>query len=356
MSSSVSSSGPVTLDDLIALNDEIASLVRAGIPLDLGLRGFSGGVSGKLAAISGRLAERVERGESLSEAVQSEGPNLPAAYRAVVEAGTSAGRLPQALESLSALARTLVEIRRRISLSLIYPFLIILAAYYLLWYVVSDETLLMAEIARRPGEPEAWWMVAAGGLNRGLNIVGHVPPVLLVLTLTWWLWSTRRAAGSGGLATPGVRWLPGVRGSLWEFDLATFSNLTAILLEHGVPAGAALSVAAGSTGDARLMRDVNRLADAERRGEALGERAASAKSFPPLMRWMIRAGERQGALAATFRQLAEIYRTRAEVRSERFKLLCPVLLTIFVGGGALLFYTLTVAIPFTEMLEALGRA
>lgn len=357
MSSSASpSSGPIALDDLIALNDEIASLVRAGVPLDLGLRGFSGGVSGTLKSISNRLAERIESGQSLSEALQSEGDNLPAAYRAVVEAGASAGRLPQALESLSAFGGTLVEVRRRISLSLIYPFVIVIAAYYLLLYVVSAQTLLMAQVAQRPGEPDAWWMTAADVLHRGLTAAGHIPPIVLGALLVWWLWSTRRAGGTSGLATPGMRWIPGVRGSLREYDLAAFSNLTAILLEQGVPAGSALPVAAASTGNSRLIRDANQLAAAGERGEPLGQSAGSAKSFPPLMRWMIRAGERQGALAATFRQLADIYHTRAAVRSERFKLLCPLLLTIVVGGGAVLVYTLTVAIPFTEMLKALGRA
>ena len=76
----------MTLDDLIALNDEIAALVRAGVPLEAGLAELGGDLPGRLGRFAAGLAQRTARGESLAQAITGDAGQLPPAYRAVVEA------------------------------------------------------------------------------------------------------------------------------------------------------------------------------------------------------------------------------------------------------------------------------
>ena len=59
----------MTLDDLIALNDEIAALVRAGVPLEAGLAELGGDLPGRLGQFATVLAQRTARGESLAQAI-----------------------------------------------------------------------------------------------------------------------------------------------------------------------------------------------------------------------------------------------------------------------------------------------
>src|SRR5262245_6985582 len=96
---------PISLDDLIALNDEIAALARAGLPLERGLREVGRDVSGGLSRAMLSLAERMGQGATLPEALAADRDKFPPIYRAVVEAGVRAGRLPAALESLAAFVR-----------------------------------------------------------------------------------------------------------------------------------------------------------------------------------------------------------------------------------------------------------
>ena len=100
-----------TIEQLTALNDEIASLVRGGVPLEPGLRELGRGGGGALAEISRLLSDRMTGGASLSEALRAEESRIPAVYRTVVEAGLRAGRLPAALEAFSNYARELVDLR-----------------------------------------------------------------------------------------------------------------------------------------------------------------------------------------------------------------------------------------------------
>src|SRR5689334_20098249 len=91
-----SGGGRISLAHLIALNDEIAALARAGLPLESGLRAVGRDIAGGLGAAMTGLAARMDRGASLAEALAAEGGTFPPIYRAVVEAGLRAGRLPTA--------------------------------------------------------------------------------------------------------------------------------------------------------------------------------------------------------------------------------------------------------------------
>ena len=103
--------GPITIDQLLALNEEIAALVRAGVPLDRGLLDAGRDVRGQLGRIAGALGRRLGRGESLVAALGAERKAIPPLYRAVVEAGTRAGRLPVALEGMARYVRGYSEAR-----------------------------------------------------------------------------------------------------------------------------------------------------------------------------------------------------------------------------------------------------
>ncbi len=46
----------LSLNDLIALNDEVVALSRAGVPLGRGLLGFGADIRGKLGAVATALA------------------------------------------------------------------------------------------------------------------------------------------------------------------------------------------------------------------------------------------------------------------------------------------------------------
>ena len=123
---------PPRLADLIALNYEIVALVRAGVPLELGLRGLSGSVASRLGRLTERLADRLSNGLSLVEALEQEGPAVSPIYTAVVGAGLESGRLGEALGSLTLSAQVEQDARQRVALALVYPAIVATIGYALL--------------------------------------------------------------------------------------------------------------------------------------------------------------------------------------------------------------------------------
>jgi type IV pilus assembly protein PilC len=157
---------------------------------------------------------------------------------------------------------------------------------------------------------------------------------------------------SAGLES-GLRWIPGGRRLLANFHRATFSGLSATLIEHHVPLHDALVLAAEATGDPQLMAGTAHVADDLQSGCSLSQSLHERPLFPPFMQWMLSAGERQGALPAALKQVTEVYRRRALAQSEWFKLVLPLVLVLVIGGGATALYALTLFVPLTELLEAL---
>ncbi len=102
----------VSLEELVALTDEMAALVHAGVPLESGLSNVSADLGGRNGEVANDLAARLRAGESLSHVLESSPSTFPPVFTAVVEAGLRSGRLSAALEGLAKSARRIADLRR----------------------------------------------------------------------------------------------------------------------------------------------------------------------------------------------------------------------------------------------------
>ena len=135
--SNSSAGSTVTLEQLISLNDEMAALVRAGVPLEQGLLELSRDLPGRAGRIAEVLGRRMSAGESLPQILARESDQFPPIWRAVVEAGLRSGELSAALESMSTTARRMAEMRKLIGAALIYPLMVLALAYAVFVFQVT---------------------------------------------------------------------------------------------------------------------------------------------------------------------------------------------------------------------------
>jgi general secretion pathway protein F len=190
----------ISLGHLIALNDEMAALTRAGLPLGRGLRDVGRDLTGRLSAAMLRLSARLEQGESLSEALAADPHAFPPIYRAVVEAGQRAGRLPAALESLAGFVRSYDDVRRTIGLAFWYPMIVLVLAYALFVLMVTQMVprFLLTFQSLEIRVPSSVRLLAAAGETA--SVWGPIFPLLLAILALWWAWTGR---ASSFLGSPG---------------------------------------------------------------------------------------------------------------------------------------------------------
>lgn len=352
---SSTSSHSLSIDEFVALNDEIASLLKAGVPLDIGLSGFASSVSGRLSIVSREVADTVRRGDTLVNALESTQSQMPVAYRAILEAGAESGRLPQAVESLADHARRLKETHRQIALALIYPTLVVLMAYCLFWSFTQTILPRMLESFSPAVEGQYAWMSVAESVQRVMRTLGVVPPVILVCLLIWIVLPIRGGSRQAMLDFRGMWWMPGARAARRAWNLSAFTDIASRLMHHGVPEHRALQLAANTTDDRVLIGDVHQVTNALQSGDTARSQIDSARSFPSFMKWMWKAAEQQPAIIPTFQQLSDHYRRKAESRIARIQIIFPIAITVIVGGGVVTLYALAVFTPITQLMNEIAR-
>ncbi len=349
-----SSAGAVTLDQLIALSDEMAALVRAGVPLDRGLVAAGRDLRGRAGRLAERLGERVGQGDALATALEADGDAVPEFYRAVVEAGIRSGRLSKALEGLAAYARSFADTRRAIGLALLYPVLVLLLAYGLF-------VMFVVWVAPRIAETFATFHLAGVSVLDVLRWLGDrliywvpIVPVAVLLLVIGWLHSGRASALRPGRLSGLLGLVPGMRSILDLSQTADFADLLALMVEHGVPLGRGIALAAEATGSPKLRAAAAEVALRMERGDPGDGAATGPGGLPPMLAWVIATSGARGPLAPALRHAAATYRSCASRRAEALQAVLPSVLLCAVGAVAGVVYILAVFTPVIALWRELA--
>lgn len=339
----------ITVEQLIALNDEIRALARAGIPLEQGLRAVGGDLPGRLGKLARSLALRLERGEGLVQAVEASSEAFPPAYCAVIAAGIRSGCLSAALESISRSVRQAAELRRTLMVALAYPFLLaaIATAVFLfsVWNTIPvvRDVFVLLDVSR-----PAWYEWSTAVADQIARQMPWIWVAILSVASLWWIRS-RRAARFGASS---LRWLPTVGAVRNAGRMATFAELLAMLVEQQIPLDEALTLAAKAGGGEPLQQASAAIVQALRRGE---RSIPSPRGIPPLLAWLLLTSDNQNDLARALRHSAASYRRRAVRMSLVLGTYLPIFLSAFAGGLVALYYVVLTMAPFYYLLRELGR-
>jgi type II secretory pathway component PulF len=341
-----------TLDDLLALNDEIAALVRAGVPLESGLAELGRDLPGPSGRVATALADRLARGEKLDQALLASREEFPQLYISVVTAGLKSGRLAVALEGLAAAAKRVAELRQITATAIIYPIIVFLLGWGMFVGFVAFFAPHVLPGFRDFGVSSAGLIAWFAELGKSAAWWGPIGPTVILLAAVVWWWQSRSM-----LALDGSRWMawvPGARHLLRLCRSATFADVLALLVDQGLPLGDGLRLAVAASGDCGMMVDADGLASAMEGGAMPAECLRYAERFPPLVVWFLSTGQDGRLLASALRHAAASYHERARQRAEVVQTFLPMLLTLLVGGTTVLTYALLVFAPWVNLLKTIS--
>jgi type II secretory pathway component PulF len=327
----------------------VAELTKAGLPLGPGLRALAYELPGwRLPRMLHALADRLDAGADLVDALESQSQNLPLHLRGLIIAGVRSGRLAEVLEEFVDMQRSQAEVRRRVCLSLAYPFILLvfmaaLAVVANLYIVRAFEKIFMDFGTRLPvvtqvtitmAGPVMWFSIA-------LVVLATVIPLMLVAApKASWLW-------------PIVHRLPMLGPLLRLSHLTQYSRLMSILLDQQVPLPDALRLSASGSRDSGLARGSREVAEDVEKGRVLYESMAEHRQFPSSMIPVIQWGQLAPALPDAFRSVAEMFegRTRSQ-RSILEAILLPIMcLAVITFVGALV---IAMFLPLISLISSLS--
>lgn len=347
-------SAKVSLQELIALNDEILALVRAKLPLPKSLRIVGRDVPGKVGGLLDAIGEDMENGLSLEQALERRQDRLPASYVAIVAAGVSAGRLPTALECIASTGQYLADVRRSINAAMLYPVIVLICSYTVFIGFVYAVARPVADTFQAFRLRTTSVISLMEAMQSTLALWWWIPPAVLLLLLLLWMRTARSGsldAGSGNIL---LRAVPGLGAILRNLHLSSYSHLLMTMVDSQVPLPLALRLAGSASGGA-LARASEQLAAHLESGKPLDSVEWAAKSeFPPLLTWSLTAGQHMGNLPLALKHASDAYRQRGLRAVYQLRITLPAILLLMMGVSAVAVVAVLVFVPMIQLWQGIG--
>ena len=325
----------VTQDDIRIVTRELATLLKAGLPLD---RSFEVLItlapSPKVSELLNRIRNEVRGGSSLSKALDTQRGLFTRFYVNMVRAGEAGGNLPGVLLRLAEYMERAKALRDSVTASLTYPAFLavvsLLAVVVLLGAVVPRFKPIFAGTGKAiPTLTQA--VLLAGDLMRNWGWLMLIGAALIA-------WLAQRRLRDPEVRYKYDRWLVTgvVVGNLFSrIEMARFSRTLGTLLANGVTLVAALNIVRETMGNSWLAEAVGNVARELKEGRGLGRPMMETGRFPMLAVHMILVGEETGRLDDMLMQVAETYDHEVEVAIRKaLALLQPliiVLMAVVIG-------------------------
>jgi general secretion pathway protein F len=333
---------------LALLTRQLATLVRAGLPMDEALAALTEqSEAAKLRGVVLALRARVMEGQTLAAALAEFPDSFPEIYRASVAAGEHSGRLDEVLERLADLAERRDSLRRRLFAALSYPILLTMVALAvvagLMAYVVPEVVGVFAGL----GQELPWPTRTLLALSAGLREYGLVLLLGLGMLLTGFVLAMQRPPLRARWQAAQLR-LPLIGRLLRTAESARLTRTLAVLVAAAVPLLEALRLAAQGVALAPMREALVRASQRVREGVPFARALAVGGVFPPIVLRLVASGEKSGRLDEMLERAAEQQENELDaVLGVLTAVLGP--LVILLVGALVLFIVLAVLLPIFEL-------
>lgn len=321
---------------------QLGDLLKSGVPILRALRLLARGKANRrLSGVVGQVAQDVEDGESLADALNQHPRMFPPIHIAMVRAGERGGFLEEVLHRLAIFLHQQAETRSMVISSMIYPIVLVLVGAL----IVSIVMLVFVPKFKPMFEgialplPTRMVMGASDILRFHWLPAGLV--VMAVIGGVMWLWSrqaVRLTVARGILRL----WVVGplVAGAA----VARFCRILGTMLINGIPMLEAMAISQEAVGHPMLVEAIEKSRRAVQAGETLADPLEESGLFEEDVVEIIRIGEAAGNLAEVLVSIAETIEGRVtRMMLTAVRLLEPMVLLLL--GISLLFIILALVVP-----------
>jgi general secretion pathway protein F len=294
----------VSSGDLALLTRQLATLVRAALPLEEALLAVSQQTEKpRVQSIVLGVRAKVVEGHPLAAGLADFPRVFPEIYRATVAAGEQSGHLDNVLERLAEYTETREQMYQKVMGALLYPIVLTVLCFgvvsVLLAYVVP-KVVEVFESNHATLPLATTILVAVSGFLRSYGIY-----LLIALGVAGFIFnrSLRVHANRRRFHQLLLR-LPVVGRILRGFNTARFTRTLSILIGSAVPVLDALRIAGEVITNVPMREAVTEATSRVREGAPIGRSMAASRLFPPMTVHLISSGESSGELQTMLERAA----------------------------------------------------
>jgi len=341
--------GRIPSREVVNFTQELAALLKAGLPLDRSLQALAQVTSRPaMKAVLSQVLRDLQEGKSLGEGLSRHHIFSPL-YVSLVQAGETGGFLEEALERLGDYLKTVNEFRSYLFTALIYPTILAgvgsLSLILMLLYVVPRFESFFQEM----GQSLFWstrMLIALSQAFRSYWWLGMLLAVAAAIGLRGLIESSE-----GQFQIDRFKMKAPFLGDLSRRVAAVFFAKTlGTLLANGVPMVSSLRVVIASVNNRFLAKSLKGVLGNVEKGQQLSGLLKKVGMFPELFLQMTAIGEETGHLADMLLSAADSLENDARGAVRRLlALLEPVL--ILVTSLVVAFIIVSLLLPILNLYE-----
>ena len=341
--SSFAKKGKITDKDITLFTRQLATMMKAGVPLlqafDIVGKGHSNPAVAKLL---GDIKADVETGSSLSASFRKYPLYFDQLFCNLVGAGEQAGILDTLLDRLATYKEKIMAIKGKIKSALFYPISIIVVAFVItavimIFVIPAFKELFEGFGADLPAPTlivmaisnifVTWWWAIFGSIGFGLWFFFYT-----------WKRSEKMQSTMDRLTLK----LPIIGAIIRKATIARFARTLSTMFSAGVPLVEALDSVAGASGNRVYYDATKRIQSEISTGTSLTVAMQNADVFPNMVLQMTAIGEESGALDSMLSKVADFYEGEVDDAVDAMSsLMEPVIMVVLgtlIGGLVIAMY------------------
>jgi type IV pilus assembly protein PilC len=349
--------GKVSTKQICQFTRQLSTLQDAGLPILRSLRILEQQQKpGMLRVIIRNVADDVEGGATLSEAMAKQPKAFDRLYCNMVAAGETGGVLDVILQRLADFMEKAQRLKRKVVGAMIYPIVVITFAVLIVSGIMIAVVPKFKEIFKDFGAQLPVMTVML--MNISEWFIHGTPPgwvVIFISPLVFFLFVKLLKKSAGGRYAVDVVKLkiPVMGNILAKTAVARFTRTLGTLISAGVPILEALTIAKDTCGNEVYSKALANVHDSIREGESFANPLRAARVCDSIVVNMIDVGEETGDLDEMLMKIADNYDEEVETLvAGLVSLLEPIMVVVL--GGIVGFIVVSLFLPLVTLINSVS--
>jgi general secretion pathway protein F len=348
--SSVMSSGNVNVKDLSNMTRQLATLLKANVPLVETLAAVSEQTENPvLSEAMADIKNMVNEGSTLFKGLNKYPKIFDKIYVSMCEAGETSGTLDVILMRLAEFTENRHALASKVKSAMIYPVIMFVATSAILMFLfVYVVPKLLDVYAVNPDLTLPWYTQVVFGISGFMVDYWYVIIAgAVVAFLSFVAWKNTKAGSDQWDQI--VLVVPMFGRMTRTLAVSRFSRTLSTLLAGGVPMLNAMAIVRNVVDNEVIARAIDDARENISEGESIAGPLKRSGQFPPLVLHMISIGEKTGDLENMLNQVSNSYDYQVKVEVEGLAAsLEPTMLVVM--GGLIFGIVLSIMAPIMDLM------
>lgn len=343
----------VKVRDLSVFCRQFSSIIKAGVNVINALSMMSEQTENKkLKAAIKNVQSNVEKGETLSSAMRSEGDIFPSLLISMVAAGEASGSLETAIERMAIQFEKDAKISGMVKKAMIYPIILIVVmigvVIAMMMFVIPNFMDMFEGL-----DAEMPFMTVMV-INMSNFILDRWWLLILIVVGIVFAYKSYYKTDAGRHVIDRIKIKIPVFGVLTvKTACARFSRIMSTLLSAGMPMISAIEIAAGTMDNVLFKDALQKVRSGVALGMGFSQQIGVTRLFPAMLVHMVGIGEETGNIEDMLTNVANYYDEEVELATQSVTALMEpmiiIVMAVVVGALVLAIYQ-----PMITLYSTLG--